>query len=593
MKIRIQALFLILFSALAILSVGYLTVSQLNLSDKVSREMYQHQRGLVVLNDFQTSVYNQILYGVDLVRTGDISGERITPYRMTETRLKREIENLQSLMLPGEELESSLRSLIKSGEHLSGICRQDLLEPLYSRKQPREGIIELLIYKELPGLDKEINGIRNLLDKRITQDLAKQTELRADYLKIHLPVSSLILFMIIIFSYIIIQRALNSINHTGQFFESLAAGQSRLDISLPEGGKDEIAELRRNFNKFMANLNQRQTALKEIAEAQVDSGASLDDLSSEHASAVTQLSQNLSMVHEHTVNMSVQVSSSVDEVQRITRSLDALEKLTGVQSQDVAAIVHRGNSVHESLISQKEAVKQQVLLTQKVKDESVTNRKILDLLKSQINEILNQSGAISTAIKSIQDLADQTDILAINASIESAHAGIYGKGFSVVSGEMRSLSNKVRQNTALVTSLLGELDEKLILMSEEEKQNQESIERLIQQNNQAEKSIRNLEQTHLEIDSTISEFLQVLDSVQSGSRKVHGEADEVRNSSLQITTNMEHLNQQQKILDKESDEMTKGISHLKAGTEILRELSVRNSLTASTLNDEIRKMGSS
>jgi len=593
MKIRMQAFFLIIFSALAILLAGFLTVNQLELSDEVAQEMYMHQRGLVVLNDFQTAVYNQILYGVDLVRTGDISGERITPYRMTESKLKREIENLKTLALPGDDFDSSLKVLIERGEHLSSICKNDLLDPLYSRKQPREGIIELLIYKELEGLDTDINSLRNLLDKKITQDLASHAKVKADYIRIDLPLSGAILFMIIIFSFIIIQRSLNSINKTGRFFESLAVGQSRLDISMPESGNDEIAVLRRNFNLFMRNLNQRQTALKGIAQDQVESGSSLNNLASEHASAVTQLNQNLSMVHEHTLKMSQQVHSSVEEVHRITSSLDALEKLTGLQSQSVAAVVHRGDSVRASLDSQKDAVHQQVLLTQKVKDESVTNRKILDLLRSQIGEILSQSGAISNAIVSIQDLADQTDILAINASIESAHAGAYGKGFAVVSGEMRSLSTKVRQNTSVVTELLEELDKKLILMSDEEKQNQESIERLILQNSNAEKSIRNLEQSQMEIDSTITELLKVLNSIQSGSMKVHEEADEVRNSSLQIASNMENLKNRQKTLTIESEEMNRGIGHLTSGTDFLRELSDRNSRTAATLNDEIKKMGSS
>ncbi len=594
MKIQLQAILLVLFSALAIFLAGFLSVSQLNVSDKLNDRMYLHQSALVTLNDFQTAANNQVLYGVDLVRTRDISGDRIVAYRTMETKFGREIENLESLKLPGEEeLETNIRLLAEKGKKLSNLCKTDLRDPLYAHQELKDGIVELLIYKQLDSIGTEINTIRYKLDRQITDDMIRHTKQNADYIRIYLPVSSGILFLVILFSFIIIQRALNSINKTGRFFETLAAGQSRLDISMPEGGRDEIATLRRNFNQFMRNLNQRQTALKGIAEEQVDSGSSLNQLASEHASAVTQLNQNLNMVHEHTVKMSQQVNSSVEEVHRITSSLDALEKLTGKQSQSVAAVVHRGDSVREALDSQKEAVLQQMLLTRKVKDESMTNRQILDLLRTQINEILSQSTAISNAIVSIQDLADQTDILAINASIESAHAGTYGKGFAVVSGEMRSLSTKVRQNTSLVTELLGELENKLHMMSEEEKQNQESIERLITQNDNAVESIKNLEHSQIEIDGTITELLEVLNSIQTGSRKVHEEADEVRNSSLQITNNMENLKNQQKTLAIESEEMNKGISHLTYGTGFLRELSERNSRTAATLNDEIKKMGSS
>lgn len=53
----------------------------------LSKDLQMFQHSQIILNNFQVASYRQVIYAMDLVRTGDISGERIVPYRMAETRL--------------------------------------------------------------------------------------------------------------------------------------------------------------------------------------------------------------------------------------------------------------------------------------------------------------------------------------------------------------------------------------------------------------------------------------------------------------------------------------------------------------------------
>ena len=591
MKIRTQAILMMIFGIVTILLVGFLTIDQLNQTEFLALEMQQHQNELIVLNNYQVAANNQVLYSIDLVRTGDISGERITSYRMTETRFNRENENLRALAKSDANNADLIQSLIIKGEGLADICKTDLLDPLYSHQSIAEGMIDRLIYEELSGLNKELNTIRNTLDDRIRTDMTQQAVQKRRFITIYLPSSACLLLLLLLISFAIIIRSLHSINKTLYFFDVLADGQSRLDVTMPVSGKDEITQLGKNFNRFMLNLYQRQQAMKVIADDQVEAGESLNAVSIDHSTTVIQLEENLASVQKHSLSMSDQVNSSAQEVRQISQTLDSLEKRSDAQSKRVVTIVAKGESVHTTLSSQKSAVEQQVLLTSRVKAESLNNKKIMELLKKQIQEVLQQASSISNAIVSIQDLADQTDVLAINASIEAAHAGVYGKGFSVVSGEMRSLSNQVRKNTAIVADLLSDLDKKLFLMAEEEKLNQESIARLINQNSQAEEAIIKLKSSNTEINSIITDFFELLNTVQTGSSRVHEETENVRNSSSLISAHMEELERRQTDLILETQEMTKGVSQLSGGTLTLRKLSDKNSQTAMTLNDEIRKMG--
>ncbi len=592
MKIRTQSLLLLFLGMAGIVFAGYLTRHQLALNNRITAEMQTHQRGLVILNDFQVSANNQVLYGVDLIRTGDISGERIVPYRMTETRFNREIENLNSLKGLDPELDPLIDSLAVKAGNLARLCKEDMMDPLYSHQPLREGIIEQLIYGELDGIVQSSNEIRSRLSDSVKRDLHEQSVKRERFLYRFLPSVGAGLLFLYLCLYFIIHRSISHINRTRGYLGVLARGQGRLDVSLPAKGRDEISALQKNFNSFMGNLKSRHEALSGIAERQLASGETLSRVSLEYAGTAGQISRSLSAVDAQTGEINEKVKSSAREAALIAGTLDSLEQLSRQQVSRVTGMASRGQNVYDSLSAQQAAIEKQVELTGLVRIEGENNRKILELLKEQIGNILEQSEEISGAIRSIEDLAGQTDVLAINASIEAAHAGAYGRGFAVVAGEMRRLSHKVRDNSGLVTELLDSLNRKLLMMAEEEQQNRESISRLIRQNSDAEEVIQSLESSMKGIQDVIQDFFHTLEEVRTGSAAVHGETERVRSSGAQISEHMEQLNIAYRQMSREWDEISLGIRQLSAASETLKGLSSGNRESAETLNEEIRKLGS-
>ena len=156
---------------------------------------------------------------------------------------------------------------------------------------------------------------------------------------------------------------------------------------------------------------------------------------------------------------------------------------------------------------------------------------------------------------------------------------------------MRSLADQIRQNTATVSDLLTDLNSRLQLMADEEKQNRDSVNRLINQNQDAEEVIRQLDGSMGKIRSIIGDFFGILENVRVGSGKVHNETASVRASGKQISIHMEELRSKQSELSTEWREMSLGMSQLARGTDTLNDLSEKNSRLSSTLNRELRLMG--
>ncbi|WP_028975298.1 methyl-accepting chemotaxis protein [Spirochaeta cellobiosiphila] len=592
MKIKTQAFVMLLFSFIMMIAIGLVMFNQTKKTDALTEQLQKAEEGLILLNEFQVAAMEQVLYGVDVLRTGDISGDRIITYRMAETQMPRQIERLSELLSVDKSLHEDVDRLTKRGEGLARMCKEELLDPLYAHQVPDESLLGRLIYEELAGLKTDINTAREKLSTIIKEQSLLQSEQQENLLTIWLPAGFGVLFLLLFVNFLIIQFILSNINKTKDLLGVLAEGQGRLDVALPVKGKNEISSLRANFNHFMSNLNERHQSLLVIADQQVQSGERLNDVTVEHKGAVTNITENLNSIYEHSYTMEQRVSDSFGEVQKIAKTLVELNALASRQQNQVVTMDNHGKDVQESLARQIEAVSEQVRLTEQVRKEGLENRRIMELLKNQIKEILDNSSLIAKSIMSIQDLADQTDILAINASIEAAQAGNSGKGFSVVAGAMRQLSNEVRSNSSIITELLDELEGSLAKMAEEEKASQKTIDRLILQNRNAEEAVQSLKQSHGEIHHLTSSFFSSLKDILTESTKIHHISEDVRKSGHQISHHMEGIKDKQKELLLESEEMRHGLTQLANGTKALGELSEQNRMSTFELSQEIHKFGS-
>ncbi|MBN2626902.1 MAG: hypothetical protein JXA95_09580 [Spirochaetales bacterium] len=592
MKIKTQSLILTLMSVLIIAYLGWMMHKQLLNGEDIATEMEQHQEALLQLNDFQVSATRLILMSVDLVRTGDISGERIVAYRMAETGFKRSIQNLSQLTGQSGDMKPDLEKLGQDGQVLSDLCQSNLLAPLYSHETLEEGIIEKLIYSELDRITTDINGIRKGLDDKIRLDRVRQESQQRRFTGVYLPVAASLLTLLMGLSLLITWRTLRHINRTRRFLGGLSEGTLHLNETMPERGKDEISYLRRNFNRFMTNLQDRHTTLNGIAEGRVRSGEDLSILAMEHSAAAVQIGESLRNLNTLTTRVSEMVRSSHGEISLIDESLHSLESLARRLDEKVLAMVSQGEHIRLNLDSQQEALNHQADLTRQVHEGTRENQKSMELQKTLIHEILDQSAGISVSMASIQDLADRTDLLAINASIEAAHSGTYGKGFSVVADEMRLLSSLVRKNTDHVAVLLEELNERMTLISDEEKKNRLSVQRLTGQNEIAERAIVDLKKSGENIGTVLDRFFGILNGVSEESSDMYGNTEQVKTGSLAVMAHMKQLEQSQKEILNESDEMNRGIEQFMGGTKRLKDLSADNHRAGHELREEIGKLGS-
>lgn len=213
---------------------------------------------------------------------------------------------------------------------------------------------------------------------------------------------------------------LNNINDT----------QGDLSTRLPAFTCDEFSELSAAYNQFASNLGGL------IQQIHLD------------AQRATQTNQTVtSLVHES--------HEQADQQKAMTENIN--QSVTEV-NQSILGIVTSSEQVTSTNAKNQNHVKSanKILITSQQQIEKITQ--LLNQFSTTVTGLQDNAENVRSILKMVEDFADQTNLLALNAAIEAARAGEAGRGFAVVADEVRSLSAKVSDATQKISSFLNQME---------------------------------------------------------------------------------------------------------------------------------------
>ncbi|ACK48083.1 methyl-accepting chemotaxis protein [Shewanella baltica] len=247
------------------------------------------------------------------------------------------------------------------------------------------------------------------------------------------------------------QRMVAPIKNMADNLNDIAKGEGDLTKRLTVKGEDEIAQLGRSFNLFVDKL---QTIIGDVA------------------NATAKVKSAANAIHDQTKVMSSQLISHNNETDQVVTAITEMSATASEVAQNTTQVAEATHAATGDVANAQRCV-----------DASLEE---ISALMAQINNaagniqsLSEQSKKINNVLSVIGGIAEQTNLLALNAAIEAARAGEQGRGFAVVADEVRNLASRTQSSTLEINEMLSELHKLVALAVKTMEESQQSCVRSV------------------------------------------------------------------------------------------------------------------
>ncbi len=395
------------------------------------------------------------------------------------------------------------------------------------------------------------------------------------------------LLLIFFLNFVVRRKITNRLQPLEQLMAQAAEG--KIGLKGRDRGKDEVGTITESYNRLADSLSDFFTGLADKMNDMEAGGTDLASHMEETTAAVYQIKANIDSSMKQIRLQDQSVHDTAGAVSQSTRSIELLERSVKIQTDSVLD----SSSAVEQLIAQTAAITQSTeQAASSMEDLTRTagkGRKKLDEVSVLIRDISEGSHRLEDANALISGIAARTNLLAMNAAIEAAHAGDAGRGFAVVADEIRKLA----EQSSLQSREVGESIKRI----------NEGIQRVVEGSGESSLSfeqIRNEIETMNRITSEIrsamdeqsrggSEVLSSLKGMRKLAEGVKEQSEELTSGNRVILNAVESLSGISTQILQAMDEINHGIAEINSSMTVVAGLTEKNRSNIENLRQDASK----